>query len=97
MSEIRTGDLVTALTRKGFAARAGGRHKEILVFWFQGRATQIRTLYSHGVRKLDDHRLRIVARELGLSRVDLLKLVECPLTGERYAGKLLAKGLIQPS
>ena len=45
-----------------------------------------------GQRKLDDRLLRLMARELHLSRVDLLRFVECEMSYEDYLRRMIDEG-----
>jgi hypothetical protein len=63
--------LIDALLKKGFEKVE--THHTMLWFVAQGRRTSIHTWVSHGQRKLDERLLRLVARELRLSKAELLK------------------------
>ena len=71
MTEILASLLINALLRKGFEKVE--THHTMLWFMVQGRRTSIHTWISHGQRKLDERLLRLVARELRLSKAELLK------------------------
>jgi hypothetical protein len=93
MTEILASLLVNTLLRKGF--ERVDTHHTMLWFKVQGRRTSIHTWISHGQRKLDDRLLRLVAKELHLSRLELLKFVECEMSYENYLGRLIEGGHIR--
>ena len=51
-----------------------------------GRLTRRRTKLSHGSAGSDvsDSLLSLMAKQLGLSKADFLKLVDCPMSREEY-------------
>ena len=67
------------------------------MLWFvvQGRRTSIHTWVSHGQRKLDDRLLRLIGRELYLSRAELLKFVECQMSYEDYRRRMVDEGYLR--
>jgi hypothetical protein len=52
------------------------------------------TWFSHGQRKADDSLLRLIAKELGLTRKELLEFVECTLSEDDYAALLIERGYL---
>ena len=90
MTEILVSLLINALSRKGFEKVE--THHPMLWFTVQGRRTSIHAWVSHGQRKLDDPLLRLMARELHLSRADLLKFVECEMSYEGYLRRMIDGG-----
>src|ERR1035441_10112735 len=72
MTEIPASLLINVLLRKGFEKVE--THHTMLWLVIQGRRTSIHTWVSHGQRKLDDRLLRLVARELHLSRLELFEV-----------------------
>ena len=90
MTEILTSLLINALLRKGFE-KVETHH----TFVVQGRRTSIHTWVSHGQRKLDDRLLRLIGRELHLSRAELLKFVECEMSYEDYRRRMVDEGCLR--
>ena len=90
MTETLASLLINVLLRKGFEKVE--THHTMLWFMVQGRRTSIHTWVSHGQRKLDDRLLRLMARELHLSRTELLRFVECEMTYESYLGRMIDGG-----
>jgi hypothetical protein len=93
MTEILTSLLINALLRKGFEKVE--THHTMLWFVVQGRRTSIHTWVSHGQRKLDDRLLRLIGRELHLSRAELLKFVECQMSYEDYRRRMVDEGYLR--
>ncbi len=93
MTEILASLLINALLRKGFEKVE--THHTMLWFMVRGRRTSIHTWISHGQRKLDDHLLRLMARELHLSRAELLKFVECEMSYEDYFRHMIDRGHVR--
>ena len=90
MTEVLASLPIDALSRKGFEKLE--THHTMLWFVVQGRRTSIHTWVSHGQRKLDDRLLRLMARELHLSRAELLKFVECEMSYEEYYRRMIDGG-----
>jgi hypothetical protein len=90
VTEILASLLINALLRKGFEKVE--THQTMLWFMVQGRRTSIHTWGSHGQRKLDDRLLRLTARELHLSKAELLKFVECEMSYEDYLRRMIDGG-----
>jgi len=90
VTEILASSLINALLKKGF--ERAETHHTMLWLMVQGRRTSIHTWLSHGQRKLDDRLLRLMARELHLSRGELLKFVECEMSYEDYLRRMIDGG-----
>ena len=93
MTEILASLLINTLLRKGFEKVES--HHTMLWFVVQGRRTSIHTWVSHGQRKLDDRLLRMIAKELHLSRGELLKFVECDMSYADYLRRMIDGGHLQ--
>jgi hypothetical protein len=52
------------------------------------------TRISHGARSADDWLLSRIAHQLGLSKKELLALIECTLSEAEYLKLLLARNLV---
>ena len=94
MIEILASLPINALLRKGFEKVE--THHTMLWFTVGGRRTPIHTWISHGQKKLDDRLLRLVAKELHLSRVELSKFVECEMSYEDYLRRMVQGGHVRP-
>ena len=90
MTEILASLLINALLRKGF--EKDETHHTMLWFMVRGRRTSVHTWLSHGQRKLDDHLLRLMAKELHLSKAELLKFVECEMSYQDYLRRMIDGG-----
>ncbi|MGD0776460.1 MAG: hypothetical protein ABSC05_26885 [Candidatus Solibacter sp.] len=90
MTETLASLLINVLLRKGFEKVE--THHTMLWLVVEGRRTSIHTWVSHGQRKLDDRLWRLVARELHLSRAELLKFVECEMSYEDYVRRMVDRG-----
>jgi hypothetical protein len=95
MTEIHAHRLSSALVSKGFERVEASHHT---MFWLMVRGTRrgIRTRISHGQRKADDWLLSEVARELHLSKRELLQLIECQISGDDYARLMIERGYLRP-
>ena len=71
MTEILASVLINTLLRKGFEKVQ--THHTMLSFMVRGRRTSIHTWVSHGQRELDVRPLRLLAKELHLSKAELSK------------------------
>ena len=61
-----------------------------------GTRTSIRTRISHGQRKVDDWLLSEIARELHLSKRDLLQFIECEIGYDEYVELMIERGHLRP-
>ncbi|MBZ5585568.1 MAG: hypothetical protein LAQ30_25885 [Acidobacteriia bacterium] len=95
MSEIPVNRILRALTRKGFARR--DRHHIILWVAPQGRHPAVATRISHGQRSANDWLLARIARELSLSKRELLSFIECELSEAAYLDLMIQRGHVQPA
>ncbi|HXB73341.1 MAG TPA: hypothetical protein VNY05_34200 [Candidatus Acidoferrales bacterium] len=94
MSEIRAALLVNALLAKGFREVEGRDHRYFF-FHVQGRKTAVFTRISHGQRSLDDWMSGQAARQIHLSKRELLSYLECTLSGEAYLQLMIERAFIR--
>jgi len=94
MSDVPVSRILKALLRKGFERR--DTHHIMLWFVPGGRSTAVTTRFSHSAKSADDWLLGRISKELGLSRKELLALIECTLSEEAYLQLLIARNYIQP-
>jgi len=94
MTEIPISRLIQALLNKGFE-RVETHH---IMLWFvvKGTRTPIHTWVSHGQRKADDWLIGRIAKEIHLSKRELLRLVECEISREEYIRLLEQRGRLRP-
>ena len=74
MSEIRVSRIVNALLTKGFVAYES--HHTMYWLVVAGRTTDIRTRISHGQRQADNWLLAQIAKQLHLSKQELLSFID---------------------
>jgi hypothetical protein len=95
LTEILVSRILNALLKKGFIEDR--THHSMMWFAHNGRKTNIHTWFSYGRKKADDSLLRLIARELGVTRKELLEFVECTLSEDAYAALLMARGYLRRS
>lgn len=91
MTQIKTRIVHSGLLNKGFQ-EAEGDHRR-LIFYFQGRKSEVRTMISHGSREIGDGLIHAMAQQTKLSKSDFVDLVSCTLSTDGYAEKLRASGV----
>lgn len=87
-----TREIERALLRKGFAFR--DNHHRFLHFLHHGEPTGLRTHLSHGVDEYGASLLAKVSKQLYLSKAELLRLIDCEMSGEEYAALLAERGIL---
>ena len=83
-----------ALLSKGFIT--DDTHHEMFWLVVDGRKTSIRTRISHGVAEYGDNLLALVARQVGLSKQELYRLIDCPMDAEKLKRLLVERGKVRP-
>ena len=95
MNEIKGKDLATALIKKGFRLKEGGRH-EIYHFFYQGKKTSVRAEVSRGSKSsYSGDLLRQVVKQMHLDRTLFSSFIECSMSEEMYADHLENIGKIK--
>lgn len=91
MSEIHARVVTSALLKKGFVRIEAPHHT---MFWLvvAGHRRGIRTRLSHGQRRVDDWLLSEMAKQLHLSRADLLRFIECQIGLDEYVELMIERG-----
>ena len=84
--------VIAGLERKGFQRRENDH--TFLQLWMAGRKTAIYTKVSHGEKEIGDKLLGAMARQICLTRRQLLELVDCSMSAEDYIHVLRADGHI---
>ena len=90
MTEIAVARIINVLLQKGFVQDES--HHTMLRLVVEGRKTRIHTWFSHALRKADDWLLSLIAREIRLSKRELLLLLECTIGQEAYARMMSDRG-----
>jgi len=92
MTEIAVARIIGVLLDKGFVRDES--HHTMLRLRVSGRKTRIHTWFSHGRKKADDWLLSQVAREMHLSKRELLAFLECTIGRDDYVRLMIERGHI---
>jgi hypothetical protein len=90
MTEIAVARIIAVLLQKGFVRDES--HHTMLRLVVNGRKTRIHTWFSHGRRKANDWLIGQIAREMRLSKRELLAFLECAIGGEQYVQLMVDRG-----
>jgi hypothetical protein len=93
MSSVRVASIVAALLRKGFVEER--RDHKYFLFHVDGKKTSVFTFISHGEREANDWLLGQIARQLSLTKREMLRFIECPLSEAEYQDLLIDRGRIK--
>ena len=79
----------SALRKKGFE-QTDGDHRFFVYVTTQGKKTTVRTKTSHTpkMKEIPNNILAQMSKQCRLRKADFLKLLDCPLTREKYEGIL---------
>ncbi len=94
MTEIHAQRLSNVLINKGFE-RVEAKHHTMFWLVVGGTRRGIRTRISHGQRKVDDWLLSEIARELHLSKRELLRFIDCEISGQDYVRRMIERGYLR--
>lgn len=88
-------DVAAALTKKGFA-QSNNDHMKFTYINTAGKKTQVWTKISRGSkhREIDVSNLSRMARQCKLSNTDFERLLDCPLSREKYEDMLVSQNQI---
>lgn len=92
MSTRKGSRISAALLRKGFREDDSGHHR---LFWLfvDDVQTGVKTYLSHGKKEYSDRVLgKMATVQLGLRKKELLALIDCPMTGEKFVAILEERG-----
>lgn len=91
--------IAKALTDKGFSVESSKRDHDFFFFEHSGKRLPLGTKLSRGTgyKEIGDSLLGPIAKQLKLSKAQLLQLVDCPMTREKYVEVLRARLIILPS
>lgn len=93
MAAIKRRAIESALLRKGF--RRDNTHHQYLWLYVGQRKTSVKTYLSHGTKEYGESLIAPLKRQLGVSKPQLLALVDCPLTYDAYVAHLEKSGRIK--
>ena len=95
MAQADRRKIQAAFEVKGFKQRDGDH--EFYDLWVAGKKVGIQTKISRGssYKTYGDSLLGLMARQLRLTKADLMRLIECSLSGEGYAALLQESGEIE--
>ena len=86
-------DIERALLRKGFRAR-DSHHRQFMLFE-NDAPLPVFTYLSHDGKEYGDNLLALVARQMHLSKRELLEFIDCRMSGSSYVAKLREKGSVK--
>jgi hypothetical protein len=89
----KTRTIRAAFLSKGFISDE--THHEMFWLVIGGKKTSIRTRISHGAKEYDDQLLTLMSRQVGLSKTELYRLVDCPMDGEKLKSLLVERGKVR--
>lgn len=93
MTSIKTNKVLKGLTKKGFFLEKGD-HKR-LIFYFDGKKTEIRTKLSHGSKEINDFLIHKMSIQIKLdNKKQFIDLIDCPMTSNSYLKQLQKKGFV---
>ena len=92
MSSFKSREIRSALLRKGFSAH----HTDHERFRFQadGLNVPIKPFLSHGGMEYGDRLLGLLARQMKLSKAELMRFIDCRMDGAEYLEILQRKGVL---
>ena len=89
----KTRTMRTAFLSKGFIADE--THHEMFWLVVGGKKTSIRTRISRGTSEYGDQLLTLMSRQIGLSKSELYRLIDCPMDGEKLRTILVERGKVR--
>jgi len=89
----KTRTIRAAFLSKGFIADE--THHEMFWLVVGGKKTSVRTRISHGAKECGDQLLTLMARQVGLNKSELYRLVDCPMDGEELKALLVERGKVR--
>lgn len=93
MTTRKVKEIESSLGKKGFELKQ--THHRMYTLFVEGKRTSIRTRISHGLKEYDDHLLGQMAKQVKLTKEQLLELIDCPMSEEQYRKILLDSGAIE--
>ena len=95
MGNVRSGrNIDSALRRKGFFRDSDGDHVHYYLLRSTGERTSVKTKISHGMlgSAICAKLISLMARQLRLTKMQFLALIDCPLDEEGYRAILRKTG-----
>lgn len=92
MTTIKTNKVLNGLIKKGFCL-AKGDHKR-LIFYVNGKKTEIRTKLSHGNKEINDFLIHKMSIQIKLDKKQFIDLIDCPMTSNAYLKELQKQGFV---
>ena len=89
----KTRTMRAAFLSKGFIADE--THHEMFWLVVGGKKTSIRTRIGHGATEYGDQLLTLMSRQIGLSKTELCRLIDCPMDGEKLRTVLAERGKVR--
>ena len=89
----KTRTMRAAFLSKGFIADE--THHEMYWLVVGGKKTSIRTRIGHGATEYGDQLLTLMSRQIGLSKSELYRLIDCPMDGEKLRAVLVERGKVR--
>jgi len=83
-----------AFLAKGFISDE--THHEMFWLVVGGKKTSIRTRISHGATEYGDQLLTLMSRQIGVSKSEMYRLIDCPMDGEKLRALLVERGKVRP-
>lgn len=93
-STRNTQDIQSSLSKKGFVVDEGGNHTK-LIFHHKKQNQAIMTVLSRGKKEYDNFLLGLMARELKLTKKQLLGLIDCPIDKKEYIKLLKQRRILK--
>ena len=88
-------DVEHALLAKGFQ-QEGGKHRGFRLH-VDGQRTGVATHTSHNDQEVNDFLQQMMAKQLNLPKGEFVRLVECTLSGDDYAARMVEGGYVVPA
>ena len=82
-------DIERGLVKKGFQ-QTESHHHFFVYHSCEGKKTTVKTKTSHGNQELSSYILQQMARQIYLSKIDFLKLIDCPMSRHQYEEHLVS-------
>lgn len=95
MTSRKVHDVSANMCKKGFRKTETDHTKFHL--YVDGKKTAIYTKISHGEVEIHETLIKAMARQLRLSKIQFLALVDCKIDGDDYLSILREKGDLPPA
>lgn len=85
--------IAKSLSKKGFQAQDGAKHC-LYFLVVDGKKTAIKTLLSRGGKDYSDSLLGQMAKQLRVTKKELIGLIDCHISGDDYVERLRASDIL---